>query len=145
MSDDLENVPPRPDEQPPDVRAVVGLLSNALELERKRVAASGKEAEVAAEVLRVADADNQRQFQFHTNRFEKQHDLRTERWRSKNRKQWVLVVAAIGIPVAILAFLFFGSGDQQERAIQVIGHAISFGAGVGFGYFLGAGGAGVPN
>ena len=35
MSDDLENVPPRPDEQPPDVRAVVGLLSNALELERK--------------------------------------------------------------------------------------------------------------
>ena len=55
------------------------------------------------------------------------------------------MVAAIGIPVAILAFLFFGSGDQQERAIQVIGHAISFGAGVGFGYFLGAGGAGVPN
>ena len=121
------------------------MASNALELETKRVAASSKEAEVAAEALRVADADNERQFQFHTNRFEKQHDLRTERWRSKNRQQWVLVVAAIGIPVTILALLFFGSGDQQERAIQVIGHAISFGAGVAFGYILRAGGAGVPN
>lgn len=79
MSDDLNNLPARQDEQPPDLRVLFGLASNALELETKRVAASSKEAEVAAEALRVADADNERQFQFHTNRFEKQHDLRTER------------------------------------------------------------------
>ena len=37
----------------------------------------------------------------------------------------------------------FGSSGQQQQALQVIGHAMSFGAGVGLGYFLGArGGAG---
>ena len=138
MSDESGNLPAKRDDQPPDLRALVELLSKTLELETTRVAASTKEAEIAAEALKVADADNERQFQFHTNRFEKQHGLRAERWRSKNKKQWVLIGAAIGLPVVILAFLFFGSGAQQDRAIQVIGHAVSFGAGVGFGYFLGA-------
>ena len=140
MSDETEarNLPAKRDEPPPDFRVLVELMSKSLELETKRVAVSTKEAEIAAEALRVADADNERQYRFHTNRFEKEHGHRTERWRSKNKKQWVLIVAALGLPVVILAFLFFGSADQQERAIQVIGHAISIGAGVGFGYFLGA-------
>ena len=136
MSDETSNLPAKRDEQSPDPRVLVELVSKALELETQRVAVSTKEAEIAAEVLKVADADNERQYEFHRNRFEKQHGHRTERWRSKSKKQWVLIGAAIGLPVAILAFLFFGSADQQERAIQVIGHAMSFGAGIGFGYFL---------
>lgn len=138
MSDETGNLPVKRDEQPPDLRVLVELVSKALELETTRVAVSTKEAEIAAEALKVADADNERQYQFHSNRFEKQHGHQTERWRSKNKKQWVLIGAAIGLPVAILAFLFFGSAAQQQQALQVIGHAMSFGAGVGFGYFLGA-------
>ena len=116
-------------------------MSKALELETTRVAVSTTEAEIAAEALKVADADNERQYQFHSNGFEKQHGHQTERWRSKNKKQWVLIGAAIGLPVAILALVFFGSAGQQQQALQVIGHAMSFGAGVGFGYFLAARGA----
>ena len=138
MSDETGNLPANRDEQPPDLRVLVELVSKALELETTRVAVSTKEAEIAAEALKVADADNERQFQFHSNRFEKQHGHQAERWRSKNKKQWVLIGAAIGLPVAILAILFFGSSDQQQQALQVIGHAMSFGAGVGFGYFLSA-------
>ena len=138
MSDETGNLPARRDEPPPDLRVLVELVSKALELETTRVAVSTKEAEIAAEALKVADADNERQYQFHSNRFDKQHGHQTERWRSKNKKQWVLISAAIGLPVAILAFLFFGSAGQQQQAIQVIGHAMSFGAGVGFGYFLAA-------
>jgi len=134
----LANLPAKRDEQPPDLRVLVELVSKALELETTRVAVSTKEAEIAAEALKVADADNERQYQFHSNRFEKQHGHQTERWRSKNKKQWVLIGVAIGLPVAILAFLFFGSSDQQRQALQVIGHVMSFGAGVAFGYFLGA-------
>jgi len=138
MSDETGNLPAKRAEQPPDLRILVELVSKALELETTRVAVSTKEAEIAAEALKVADADNERQYQFHSNRFEKQHGHQTERWRSKSKKQWVLIGIAIGLPVAILAFLFFGSVGQQQQALQVIGHAMSFGAGVGFGYFLGA-------
>ena len=42
--------------------------SKALELETKRVAVSTKEAEIVAEALKVADADNERQYEFHKNR-----------------------------------------------------------------------------
>ncbi|MDE2763653.1 MAG: hypothetical protein OXQ94_04640 [Gemmatimonadota bacterium] len=138
MSDETGDLPTRRDERPPDLRVLVDLVSKALELETTRVAVSTKEAEIAAEALKVADADNERQYHFHSNRFEKQHGHQTERWRAKNKKQWVLIGAAIGLPVAILTFLFFGSPGQQQQALQVIGHAMSFGAGVGFGYFLGA-------
>ena len=136
MSDVASNLPKQQDEQPPDLRVLVELVSKALELETRRVAVSTREAEIAAEALKVADADNERQFQFHTNRFEQQHGHQTERWRSNSKKQWVLIAAAIGLSLAILAFLFLGSADQQARAIQVIGHALTFVAGVGLGYFL---------
>ena len=84
MSDEPGNLPAKRDEQPPDLRVLVELVSKALELETTRVAVSTKEAEIAAEALKVADADNERQYQFRSNRFEKQHGHQTERWRSKN-------------------------------------------------------------
>lgn len=135
MSDRTGNLPAKRDEEPHDLRL---LLEKVLELETMRVAASNKEAEVAAEALKLADADSERQYQFHSNRFEKQHGHQIERWRSKNLKQWVLIGAAASLLFGILIFLFFGSTDQQQQALQVIGHIMSVGAGVGFGYFLGA-------
>ena len=77
MSDESgNNLPAKRDESAPDFRVLVELVSKALELETTRVAVSTKEAEIAAEALKVADADNERQYQFHSNRFEKQHGHR---------------------------------------------------------------------
>ncbi len=139
MTDEGPNLPAAHEDPPGGPPAqLVELLSKLVELETQRVAAAKTEAEVGIKAFKVADADNERQFQFHTNRFEKTHEHRTERWRSRNKKQWVLIGAAVALPLLILGFLFLGSSEQRVQAISVIGHTMSFAAGVGLGYFLGS-------
>lgn len=60
MNDETGNLPAKTDEQPPDLRVLVGLVSKALELETTMVAVSTKEAEIAAEALKVANAARSR-------------------------------------------------------------------------------------
>ena len=120
----------------PDNGELVKVLSKVLELERERVAVSTRQAENSAAAIRGVDADNERQYQFHRNRFERQQDHREERWRSSNKKQWVLLGTAIVLSGVVLAFLFFGSPSQQQQALWVTSHVVSLGAGLGFGHFL---------
>ena len=129
-------LPARGTGQMPENGEVMEVLSKLLELETARVAIATKQAESAAEAGRIVDADNERQFKFHMNRFEKQHEHRTERWRSRNKRRWVLLGAAIGLPILILIFLFFGNEGQRLQAIQLISHAMTFGAGGGLAYYL---------
>ena len=129
----MSNLPVKRDEKPPEIHV---LLEKALELERIRAEASTKDLEVASEALKVADADNERQYRYHSNRFEKQHSHERERWRSKNQKQWVLIGASIALLFGFLGFFFFGNSEQQEGALQVIEYLFTFGAGLGIGYLL---------
>ena len=82
------------------------------------------------------DADSARQYDFHSDRLEKQHNHRRERWRSNNLKQWVLIVIVIVLLFGTLAFLFFGNSEQQQNARHIILHLLTLIVGFGSGYLI---------
>lgn len=100
-------LPARDAARMPDNGELVKVLSKVLELERERVAVSTRQAENSAAAIRGVDADNERQYQFHRNRFERQQDHREERHPWRGVAPLASQLASPGTSLAVLSTMLY--------------------------------------
>ena len=125
-------------EDPEVQQAPLQLLTELIELEKKRVAGSNTQAEVARESLRVSDKENQRRYDFNKERITLDDAHRTRSWGSKTKMIWTGIVVGVVVLAIMLWVAFLGDDGQRQTAITLTGYLLSGGGFFGLGYFLGS-------
>ena len=109
---------------------LVPLIQAQLDIERRRIESSDRRTEAIREVVRVADAADQRQHEFHLRRLEnEEHSSRRRHQLTRQIVYWggASVLLVLGL---LLAMLFFGDEGQIESALaflKVLGIALGGG------------------
>ena len=112
------------------------LLKEILELEKERIASSNAQTDIARESLQVTDKENQRRFDFNSERIKLDDAHRTRSWDSKIKMAWTGIMVALVVLAIILVAAFLGEDHHRTTALTLTGYLVSGGFGAGFGYVL---------
>lgn len=112
-----EAAPPPPEVPPPPPEDVftefVSLSKDRHRLEEQRLLLQDK-------ALELADNQDQRQFAFHSKARDQHHERSIRRSNFGRRFMWALLGTLVIVLGLLLWFLFFGSEDQRQVALQVL-------------------------
>jgi len=109
--------------------------ADIIDLERARIDNSNRQIEATRELIAASDRNDQRQFEFHTNRLEREMELRHTRHKTYKAVVYAIVLASVATIWFLLYNAFYGDGEQREYglmiakylAIGVAGHGIIIG------------------
>jgi len=99
-----ENNPSRQELIPADVLA----------LEQARIDNANRQVEARRELTAANDRNNQRLFEFHTNRLEREMELRHTRHKTYKVVVYAVVLASVATIWFLLYNAFYGEGQQKE-------------------------------
>lgn len=101
-------------------------------LERARIDNSNRQVEAGRELIAASDRNDQRQFEFHTNRLEREMELHHTRHKTYKVVIYAVVLASVATIWFLLYNAFYGEGGQKEYgqmiakylAISVAGYGV---------------------
>lgn len=113
-----------------------GRIHEMFALERARIESFNRRTDLARMAIEKADASDQRQFEFHSQRLQVASEHRAE-----NRRLLQKILWAVGIPLGVVIFgvlcmIFFGTDRQSEMAIKLFEIGASAVGGVGIFLFV---------
>lgn len=109
MSTSEENNPSRQELIPADVLA----------LEQARIDSTNRQIEARRELTAANDRNNQRLFEFHTNRLEREMELRHIRHKTYKVVVYAVVLASVATIWFLLYNAFYGDGEQREYGLMI--------------------------
>ena len=102
---------------PPD-RAIA--VQDLVELEQRRIDRDNRRTDVLMKALELADAQDKRQFLFHTNNLETRRESERTRFAFVRSVTWSTLAIGTGAAALLLAMAFFGSETQRAAASVVV-------------------------
>lgn len=106
-------------------------------VEQERIASADRRTEVLREGIALAHEAQRQQLEFHKDRIRRDDEHRTRRWASRTKMAWVGIVASLAVFAVLLWAVFLGDEGQRDAAVLLLSHALSGGAFLGLGYYLG--------
>lgn len=101
-------------------RELVPLLQAQLDIDRRRIESQDRRTEVISEVIRAADAADQRQHEFHMRRLEDEEKADQRRHQLARGVLYLGGLGALLVGGWLLGMLFFGDERQSESALALI-------------------------
>lgn len=89
-------------------------------LERARIDNANRQIEAGRELIAASDRNDQRQFEFHTNRLEREMELRHTRHKTYKVVVYVVVLASVATLWFLLYNAFYGDGEQKEYGLMIV-------------------------
>jgi len=108
---DFENNPPGKDLIPVD---------DLIDLERARIDNANRQVDVKRELIAAGDRNDQRHFEFHTNRMEREIAFHHARHKTYKTVVYAVVTASVATVWFLFYNAFYGDGLQQEYALMII-------------------------
>lgn len=130
MSKQADNEDRLPEERQ-SLSAEEQIIREIIEVQKQRIILDNRRTDVAEKALDVADAQDQRQFQFASKTRDDNMALERERRKRVGRVVWALLGLAGVVIVAVLGFFFFGNETQRAAAARLGSPALIAIAGYG--------------
>ncbi|MDD9850922.1 MAG: hypothetical protein OXU94_04050 [Gammaproteobacteria bacterium] len=93
--------------------------ANVLALEQARIDNANRQVEARRELTAANDRNNQRLFEFHTNRLEREMKLRHARHKTYKVVVYAVVLATVATIWFLLYNAFYGDGEQREYGLMI--------------------------
>ncbi|MCY4245652.1 MAG: hypothetical protein OXU41_02145 [Gammaproteobacteria bacterium] len=93
--------------------------ANVLALEQARIDNANRQVEARRELTAANDRNNQRLFEFHTNRLEREMKLLHARHKTYKVVVYAVVLATVATIWFLLYNAFYGDGEQREYGLMI--------------------------
>lgn len=95
-------------------------VDDLIDLERARIDNANRQVDVRRELIAAGDRNDQRHFEFHTNRMEREMAFHHARHKTQQTLLYATTLASFLILCFLLYNAFYGGGLQQEYALMII-------------------------
>lgn len=107
-------------ENNPSGRDLIPPADELIDLERSRIDNANRMVEVRRELIAASDRNDQRHFEFHTNRLEREMEFHHARHKTYKTVVYAVIVASVATVWFLFYNAFYGDGLQQEYALAII-------------------------
>lgn len=94
-------------------------VQDLVELEQRRIERDDRRTDVLTKALELADAQDKRQFLFHTNNLEARKERERTRFAFVRSVTWMCLAIGTSVAALLLAMTFFG-GEAQRAAASAL-------------------------
>ncbi len=108
-----------------------------LAVERERIASRDRAVDVMREGFSKLDAADDRQFQFQSDRLQRDDEYRNRHLTHRVHLTWVVAGVAVLVVGVVLFMAFWGGEGQRSLAGALTRDALAAGAFIGLGFLLG--------
>ena len=115
----------------------IEMWNDMLAVEKERIASRNRAVDAMREGFSRLDAADERQYQFHADKLDRDDKYRNRHLTHRMQLTWVVAGIILLMAGVILSMAFWGGEDQRDLATALARDAISAGAFLGLGFLLG--------
>ncbi|MDD9885196.1 MAG: hypothetical protein OXU62_11835 [Gammaproteobacteria bacterium] len=107
-------------EHDPSGQELMPPVDDLIDLERARIDNANRLVDVRRELIAAGDRNDQRHFEFHTNRLEREMAFHHTRHKTYKTVVYAVIIATVATVCFLFYNAFYGEGRQQEYALMII-------------------------
>lgn len=115
----------------------IEMWNDMLAVEKERIASRNRAVDAMREGFSRLDAADERQYRFHADKLDRDDKYRHRHLTHRMQLTWIVAGIVVLVVGVVLSMAFWGDESQRGLATALARDAISAGAFLGLGFFLG--------